>query len=468
MTNEDTEEEVFTYLSNDIELPNFNVHQTSKDWVNYGDNWRDNFGTRLMDLYNNSALHQAIIDSSSEQISGGGFIALDKDEKEIDLSTIVNKKGETLDDVLIKVSKDKRIGGIGYLTVTWSNDWKSIADFNHYDFTKMRMAKVDNKGQIPGVFYAFNWNNTRAKSFIPMFNHSQAKKNSKQFKAYEQQLGQNVQDIDKINLPTDSHIQVIVIRNYSPDSFYYPYPSYKGALNAIESDIEADKYGMFSLKNGMDPSMVVNIKANPKDKVKNRTARKFLKSYQGAKNSGKPIITFTGKDDEPPIITQLKAPDVDKRYVVINENVQQKILSAHRVPNPILVGIMTPGKLGGVKELRDAQELFNNLVIKPEQKLIAKEFKKVLPYFKEIQDVEELSIKSNNPISFTWSEDVLKEILTEDEMREEISREPKAIEEVEEVEEIEEDNEDVEEEVKMSRSKSIKSFISGIFNKFKS
>ncbi len=126
---------------------------------------------------------------------------------------------------------------------------------------------------------------------------------------------------------------------------------------------------------------------------------------------------------------------------------------------------MTPGKLGGVKEIRDAQELFNNLVIKPEQKIIAKEFKKVLPYFKELQDVEELSIKSNNPISFTWSENILKEILTEDEMREEISREPK---EVEEVEEIKEDNEEIEEEVKMSRSKSIKSFISGIFNKFKS
>ena len=50
--------------------------------------------------------------------------------------------------------------------------------------------------------------------------------------------------------------------------------------------------------------------------------------------------------------------------------VEQKILTAHRITSPMILGIKTPGQLGGREEVIDAYLLLLNTVIKPMQQTI--------------------------------------------------------------------------------------------------
>ena len=57
--------------------------------------------------------------------------------------------------------------------------------------------------------------------------------------------------------------------------------------------------------------------------------------------------------------------------------VVQKILTAHRITSPLLVGISQPGSLGNRNEMLDAYTLFLNMVIKPYQQDILSVFEEM-------------------------------------------------------------------------------------------
>ena len=93
----------------------------------------------------------------------------------------------------------------------------------------------------------------------------------------------------------------------------------------------------------------------------------------------------------------------------------------HRVTSPMLLGVKTEGQLGGRNELLQAYELYMNSVVKPFQNTILKTFKKLLsingiaiPIY--IQDVK--------PLNSMFDADTLKEVLTQDEIREELGYKP--------------------------------------------
>jgi hypothetical protein len=50
--------------------------------------------------------------------------------------------------------------------------------------------------------------------------------------------------------------------------------------------------------------------------------------------------------------------------------VSQKILTAHRITSPLLLGIKTAGQLGAKQEMVDAYLLLTNTVLKPYQRSI--------------------------------------------------------------------------------------------------
>ena len=58
--------------------------------------------------------------------------------------------------------------------------------------------------------------------------------------------------------------------------------------------------------------------------------------------------------------------------------VVQKILTAHRITSPVLLGIATPGALGQRNEMLDAYNLFLNMVVKPYQQDILSVFEEML------------------------------------------------------------------------------------------
>jgi len=68
----------------------------------------------------------------------------------------------------------------------------------------------------------------------------------------------------------------------------------------------------------------------------------------------------------------------DGYYETVNEMSMQKILTAHRITSPMMLGIKTPGQLGGRDEVIDAYLLFQNTVIAPLQQDMLRCFETLL------------------------------------------------------------------------------------------
>ena len=110
----------------------------------------------------------------------------------------------------------------------------------------------------------------------------------------------------------------------------------------------------------------------------------------------------------------------------LNEQVTQELIIGHRISNPLLVGVKTPGELGGTNQISESFLLYRSTYIEPNQKEIEKEFNYLLSlkgfanriYLKEVTPMQEVL-----PI-----EEKVK-VMTKNEIREMFNLE--AIEEVE-------------------------------------
>ena len=79
--------------------------------------------------------------------------------------------------------------------------------------------------------------------------------------------------------------------------------------------------------------------------------------------------------------------------------------------NPILFGVATPGSLGGRTELIEAYELMMNTEIKPTQEMFGETLQRLLKLDFEPEFV------NLPPMEYAFSESIMKDILTQDEMR---------------------------------------------------
>ena len=81
-----------------------------------------------------------------------------------------------------------------------------------------------------------------------------------------------------------------------------------------------------------------------------------------------------------PIITPIPQNGADNYYTTINDMVMQKILTAHRITSPMLLGIKESGQLGGRAEMLDAHQLFLSLVILPYQQELVSSIEGIMEF----------------------------------------------------------------------------------------
>jgi hypothetical protein len=81
-----------------------------------------------------------------------------------------------------------------------------------------------------------------------------------------------------------------------------------------------------------------------------------------------------------PKIEPIQSNGTDEYYLQLNNMVQQKILTAHRITSPMILGIKTEGQLGGRTEVTDAYLLFTNTVLRPMQQTLVQCVEDMLHY----------------------------------------------------------------------------------------
>lgn len=362
-------------------LPVFSEVFQRYPWVYYGEN--NQMPSYLISRYNNCAIHKAVVISKREQIMGDGLVSLNNPMATINL---INNK-ENVSDVIKKCALDLVLFGGYSLNVIWTRDRQSIAEIYHLDFSRVRCGKLNEDDEIEKFYYSPDWSNT--KKYPPT-------------------------EYDAFNQDASDPSQVYYYKQYSPSNSYYPQPDYSGALAAIEIDVNIKEFHANNLKNGMMPSLWINMNNGIPGEEEQRLVTRALESqFTSVNNAGRPIISFNESKELSPEITQIATSGNDQYYQTIYEDIVRTILSSHRVSSGELYGISTAGKLGTRNEIVDHSEYFRKMVIQPYQKELLGTFDKLISLktqkpttfeikplsIYEVGDVNENPIVENKPVT---------------------------------------------------------------------
>jgi hypothetical protein len=327
-------------------LPIFSEVLNRLEYVLYGEgNLMPQF---LISRYNNSAIHKAIVISKKEQVCGDGIVSMNNPMATVNL---INGN-ERVMDVFEKCALDLILFGGFSLNVIWSRDRKSIAELYHIDFSRIRSGKINPEtDKVEKYYYSPDWSNT--KKFPP-----------KEYPAFDQEKGE----------PS----QIYYYKQYSPSQSYYPHPDYSGGLASIEIDVNIKEFHANNLKNGMLPSLWINMNNGiPGDEEQRLVTRALESQFTSVNNAGRPIISFNESKELSPEITQIQTSANDGYYQAIYDDIIRSILSAHRISSGELFGISTANKLGSKDEITTHIEFVRKTVIMPYQKQLLSVFDKL-------------------------------------------------------------------------------------------
>jgi len=339
-------------------------------FIQYGD--RNDYPNYLVDLFNKSAKHNAIVKSKVHYITANGWTSSEE------ARTFVEKvnRTESLEDLTRKVSLDTEIFGGYYLEIIW-NDQGQLAEIWHIDYTKIRTNKDNTQ-----FWYKEDW-----------------KDNKEEAKVYT-----------AFNPNAESKVkQILYVKEYRPNMGIYSLPAYFGALNYIESDIEISKHVLGNAQTGFSASKLITLpNGEPSDDEKKNIEQRFTKRFSGS-DGKKFILSFVTDPQRKPIIDDLGASDITKEdFQKVDELIQTNIFSGHQITTPSIFGIATPGKLGSRSEMRDGYEIFKNTYVNSKQMHLESVFN-MLAKLRGITDPE-LKIIPTEAIGLELSENILKEI----------------------------------------------------------
>jgi hypothetical protein len=327
-------------------LPIFSEVLQRYDWVFYGEN--NLLPQYFIGLYDNCAIHKAVITSKVNQIMGDGIVSLNNPMASVNLLN----PSENVTEVMYKCALDFMLFGGFALNVIWAKDRKSIAEIYHIDFSRVRSGKLNDEDKVECYYYSADWKNVRKFPPIEIKSFSQNEKDPNQIYYY---------------------------KNYVPSMSYYPIPDWSAGQRAIEIDVEMKNFHMNNLRKGMVPSLWINyLNGIPGEEEMHIITRALQEQYSGTDNGGRAIISFNENKETAPEIVQIPRNDNDTYYQTLNDDISRNILSSHRVSSAELFGIATTGKLGGGTEITEHSEYFRKMVIMPYQNCMLSVFNKLV------------------------------------------------------------------------------------------
>ena len=329
-----------------LDLPNIKEVR-GKEYVYYGD--KNLFPQQLIQLYDGSAMHHTAVQAIKDGIIGDG-IELVGDE-------YINSNGETVNDVFEKIALDYSIFQGYALNLVWNKEGTRIAEIYHIPFANVRSGKQDENDEVTEYFYSSDWSNVRKNKPVA-------------YRAY-----------DATDNKKDNASQIYYCYNYTPGNDVYPLPAYVGALNDIELDGRVSRFHNANISNGLAPSMFVQFRNGvPTPEERRDIYREIEETFSGEDNAGRFFLAFSepGKELQ---VTPIENAN-DDYYITLEERISSRILTAHRITSPLLLGIKdSSGFSSNADEIKVAYMHFESTVVEPKRKKILSTYGYMLKMF---------------------------------------------------------------------------------------
>ena len=342
--------------------------KTGTDWIEFGSD--NNYFQYLIDRYNGSPTNMAIINGISEMIYGKGLDATDSHRHPEQYAQMISLfKAE----VVRRLCSDLKLMGQCAIQVIYSKDRSRIVELEHIPVETLRAEKCNDKGEIPAYFYFNDWSKyKRSKKLrrIPAFGMS------------------------------NEGLEILYVKPYRSGYKYYSPPDYEGGTQYAELEQEISNYHLNNILNGLAPSMLINMNnGTPSPEERELIEQRIYQKFSGSSNAGKFILAFNDDPATAATVEPIQLSDAHNQYQFLSDESSKKIMVAHRVVSPMLLGVKDNTGFGSnADELKTASILMDNMVIRPFQTLLISAFDRILAY----NDISlHLYFKTLQPLEFT-------------------------------------------------------------------
>jgi hypothetical protein len=335
---------------NVVNLNNYvkpNPHTLVTQSNQYVTNGPDNdFFYYVEDRYMGSPTNQSVIDNIANYIMGMGIKV---ETGDINIDSIISKEdlrsfvtdfkihGAGVFQVIYTFSKEKKIGKLIYLPT------RSIAIKKQQDLSD----------DIEGYWYCFDWKNkTRFKpQYVPAFGY-----------------GEN------------NETEILYIRRPSPQPLF-PLPDYLSGLQYAKVEEELSNYYVNHIQNNFAAGKIVNIYQGKDwtDEAMDEAEAAIMNKVKGTSNAGNIIVAFNDSTEGKTTVDSIEITDAYQQFQTLSAEAKEKILLAHKIVDPILVGLPQPsGFSSQAEQMAMSLRLLYRSQINPTREIITKGLEEAL------------------------------------------------------------------------------------------
>jgi len=349
-----------------VNLASYNRPQISedknRDWVNYGED--NDYYSYLIKLYTESTTNNAIINGVTNMIYGKGLDALDSSTKTNEYAAM---RSIFSDSSLRKITLDLKLLGEGSIQVLYKD--QKVIKGEHFPRQTLRAEKCNKDGEIEAYYYFHDWTKLK-RSDEP-------------------------KRIASFGFGNGKEPEIKIIKKYVSGYDYYCPVDYQGGLAYAELESEVSDYLINDVQNGFSGTKVVNFNNGVPDREKQMQIKSdVMQKLTGARGE-KVVIAFNNNAESKTTVDDIPLNDAPAHYQYLSSECSNKLIVAHRVTSPLLLGIRTDsnGLGSNADEIKTAALLFDNITIKPYQELICDALDDILAvngislklYFKTLQ-----------------------------------------------------------------------------------
>jgi hypothetical protein len=313
--------------------------KTRYQWVPVGILDQDDYFGLVTEAYNTSTTNAACVDGVADLIYGKGIFTNEEGKQE-KLDKVVPPED------LRKIAFDLKLYGNAAYQVIWNKSHTQIQKLYHMPVQNLRAKKIYDMGRIEGYYYCSDWSDIRRqkeKKYLPVFGSS------------------------------NEEIEVMYIKEYEPNRYYYSLPDWISALQFSFSEAELSNLHLNNIENGFLPVAMVNFNNGVPAPEERQTIENLLENkFTGTRNAGRFMVSFNDDVVNKPTIDTLPMENLHEKYQYVAEYAQDRILVAHRIVSPLLFGIRTAsnGFSSQAEEMKTAYSIMQTMTIFPFQNLL--------------------------------------------------------------------------------------------------
>lgn len=317
----------------------------------------DSFPEYLNGLYTSVTTLRSVINGTKDFICGDAITCNKEGFKDY-----VNRKGDTIDDLVELLSIDYMLYGNAFIQVI-RNKAGLVSELYHLNARYVRCSK-ENDLFYYNEYFGKKYARTSKTVMYPRF-----------FK------------------DSDAASSVYMIKGERDKT--YAHPIYIASLTECEIERQLSEFNLAEVNNGFNGSYIINFNNGiPDDQTKAEIEKEINEKFTGSENAGRVLINFSNGKDNSVTLEKLEIENFSEKYNVTADRASDKIFEAFGAQK-VLFGVEKETTGFNSEDYKQSFKLYNRTRVQPLQKKLVSAFDKIFDMDGSVE------IK---PFSIDWGE----------------------------------------------------------------